>query len=155
MEVWKNINGSIDYEVSNLGRVRKIVTITEQNTGYKIVTVKYKEGFKNMLLSRLVASAFCDLNINDSKQFACHKDDDKSNNCADNLFVGTNQDNVNDMVSKGRQNKKISDDDIINIKKLYFLGINTQSELCKIFSISKAHVSKILNGKTRKNVILS
>jgi hypothetical protein len=41
--------------------------------------------------------------LNDPKQLACHKDDDPHNNREDNIFVGSQSDNMRDMESKGRR----------------------------------------------------
>lgn len=50
--------------------------------------------------NRIAAYLWLGLDINDSKQFACHKDDICNNKACfnpDHLYVGTSQDNVRDM----------------------------------------------------------
>ena len=99
VEVWKAIPGHEGiYEVSNLGRVRsldrikrngkrmkgRIVKLQEHsNTGYVAIGL-YKDGLCKMsLVHRLVASAFIP-NPNNLPEIN-HKDEDKTNNQADNL----------------------------------------------------------------------
>jgi len=72
------------------------------------------------------------------------------------LFLGNNQDNVDDKVSKNRQHKpsgtkngrhKVNDSQIIEIRKLYGLKSHTQSDLSKLYNISIIQISKIVNNK--------
>ena len=102
-EIWKPINGYEGiYEVSNLGRVRslghfvgnqyierrfqnriRIIKASNRKANYKGVMI-YKDGKrKSFLVHRLVAEAFIP-NPNNFPEVN-HKDEDKSNNCANNL----------------------------------------------------------------------
>ena len=104
-EIWKDIKGYEDcYEISNLGRVRskhrkvlqfckgvkteftyKGVLLKPQliNSGYYVVSLYKSSIQKKFLVHRLVAEAHLD-NSNNLTQIN-HKDEDKLNNCADNL----------------------------------------------------------------------
>lgn len=71
-------------------------------TGYPTVTI-YNNGIKKKyMVSRIIASVFHWLDIDDPTQLACHKDDDPMNNREDNIFVGTQKDNIQDMIKKWR-----------------------------------------------------
>ena len=74
------------------------------------------------------------------------------------LSMGTNQDNILDMINKNRQNIplgennfrcKLSKKDIYEIKILKMDGISAM-ELSKIFNVSRPQIYRILNG-TRRN----
>ena len=93
-EIWKDIKGYEGlYQVSNLGRVRrvkkiKIVTnnILKQSKnlrGYLGVTLSKNNVRVRRQIHRLVAEAFIE-NKNNFSQVN-HKDEDKTNNCVDNL----------------------------------------------------------------------
>ncbi len=74
------------------------------------------------------------------------------------LFLGTNQDNVDDRETKGRNNPqsgeangfcKISDKVVEQIRLLCSMGL-TQREAAKRFNLSQTHVSDICSRKVRK-----
>jgi hypothetical protein len=94
------------YDVSNLGRVRSVARGTARilkpgrsSSGYWSVSFGRKAGSQSVHV--LVAAAFIG-----PKPAGCevrHKDDDRSNACADNLEYGKRIDNVHDMMLRGRQ----------------------------------------------------
>jgi len=55
---------------------------------------------KAHFVHRLVAETF--IPNPDNLPYVCHKDDNPLNNCVDNLFWGTQKDNIDDCQSKGR-----------------------------------------------------
>ena len=90
-EIWKDIPGYDGaYQVSNLGRVRsiRIMNPFTLNSGYLGLSLYKDKKEKHFLIHRLVASAFCE-NPNNFSQVN-HKDENKMNNCADNLEWCTN-----------------------------------------------------------------
>ena len=128
-EIWKPIKGYEGiYEVSSYGRVRsleridtrpnprtgkamnfikkqRIVTNKNHPQGYKTVLL-YKGGSsEQFLLHRLVAQAF----IPNPQNLPCvnHKDEDKTNNRADNLEWCSQQYNVNYGTGVSRMKSKI------------------------------------------------
>ena len=92
-EIWKQIDGFDGrYEISNYGRLKsyaqnksgKISTGSPQRKGYLAVTLYDGNGKRQTYkIHRLVAEAFI-FNPNNLPQVN-HKDEDKNNNCVDNL----------------------------------------------------------------------
>lgn len=87
-ETWEKVKGFTRYEVSNAGNVRNLHTkqlkaIRRTKTGYCITDLRENGMKKTSYVHRLVAEAF----IENSFSFPCinHIDEDKSNNCVENL----------------------------------------------------------------------
>ena len=101
VEIWRDIAGYEGlYQVSNWGNVRSLDHVVENKYGYRIVTGKNRKnqtrpnGYLFVMLSkkskqngfdihRLVATAFLD----NPQKLPCvnHKDENKKNNCVENL----------------------------------------------------------------------
>lgn len=99
-EIWRDIEGYEGlYQVSNLGRVKslgndktkkeKILSQYENKNGYLYVNLCKDGKMKTFRVHRLVANAF----IPNPNGYRCvnHKDEDKTNNCVDNLEWCTHQ----------------------------------------------------------------
>lgn len=96
------------YWVTKEGTVRGQKTIKKQalsNKGYCIVELYKGNTRKKMLVHRIVAQAFIPNPSNHPN--VCHIDDNPQNNNVANLFWGTQKMNLQDMVSKGRNNNKV------------------------------------------------
>ena len=89
-EIWKEIDDR--YSVSNLGRVKsnyankeRILKPTPDARGYLKVDLRHGEIRKGMMVHRLVALAFIENPNPENFKEVNHKDEDKTNNCVDNL----------------------------------------------------------------------
>lgn len=96
MEIWKDIDGFDNYEVSTFGNVRNKKTghlylNYDNGHGYLCVNVKIDKKQFNWLIHRLVAQAFID--NSDNKPEVDHKDGNKSNNNVNNLRWATSVEN--------------------------------------------------------------
>ena len=69
----------------------------------------------------------------------------------DHLFLGTRADNARDMFAKGRQAKKLSDDEVREIRKLASKGIS-RKEIATKFNIGIGYVGGVINRKYRRYV---
>lgn len=68
------------------------------------------------------------------------------------LFLGTKADNTADSVRKGRMAKKLTEEDVLNLRKLYATGKWTQQELADEFGINQPTVSEIILRKIWKHI---
>ena len=98
-EIWKQINDFDNYEVSNLGNVRRktkkgyhLLKPSVNNNGYYQVSLSKDGKAKPFRVHRLVAVAF--IPNPDNLPIINHKDENKLNNNADNLEWCTQQYNV-------------------------------------------------------------
>lgn len=89
----------------------------------------------------------------------CHKCDNRGCVNPDHLFLGTNKENRDDMMSKGRGIKgerqglsRLTESKVREIRNLYSGGCITQIELASRFEIDQTTVSLVLNRKTWKHI---
>ena len=93
-------------------------------------------------------------------KYVCHKCDNKECTNPDHLFIGTNRDNQQDLVRKGKNNNlrgnrapwsKLTEKQVREIYKLFYESI-TLDKIAKIYKVSRATISHIKNGKSWKHV---
>lgn len=87
-EVWKIMKEHFNYEVSSLGRIKnkttnKIRRTSINNKGYEQIIVYIDKKPKTFYVHRVVANNF--LKNPDNLPEVNHKDENKLNNCVDNL----------------------------------------------------------------------
>ena len=112
-EIWKDISGYEGlYQISNLGNVKslnysrtgkeRILKPGTDKDGYLLVTLYKNRNKRPFKIHRLVAKAF--IPNPDNKSDVNHKDENKTNNCVDNLEWMTRMKNNN----FGTRNERIS-----------------------------------------------
>jgi len=110
-EIWKPIDGFDKYEVSNLGNVKtykryKDGKLLKPRPSGDYLAVNLYDDDKNNSQSRihtLVATAFVE--NPDNKPCVDHIDQNKHNNCADNLRWATKSDNAMNVPKQGGSSK--------------------------------------------------
>lgn len=118
-EIWKDIKGYEGlYQISNYGRVKsmkryvqgyrkdlrnEMILKAENHNGYKKIILTKDRYRKKFFVHRLVAMAFIP-NPN-NYPIINHKDENRSNNCVENLEWCTHEYNLN----YGNRNKKLSE----------------------------------------------
>lgn len=159
-EIWKPLIGiSTEYEVSNYGRFRSIerdidtrhiyqilLTPHLHNTGYISVPVKaWIDGqYCRKLAHYWVAQTF--IPTSDNKLIVNHKNGIKTDNRVENLEWVTyseNQQHVYDCLNRklgsgtDNGNAKLTDEQILDIKKLYATGTHTHKSLALLYNVNK------------------
>lgn len=124
--------------------------------GYPAVSYKNKKTSAHRLCYELFVKKI------PKEKFVCHRDDNPQNITPNNLFIGTHQDNMTDMVQKGRQsageghwNSKLTYESIELIRSLYFKDNYTYKDLAQEFNVSIASIGNIINYKiwnTKKDI---
>lgn len=171
-EEWRDIASCPGYQVSSLGRVRRIAIIRGGGgstrypaeclstrplpQGHLQVTVSIGNRPKTHLVHRLVAEAFLPP-PGVGQDCVCHRDDDPSNNKPMNLFWGTRGDNSADKVSKGRQAKgeqlpsKLT---VGSVKEIRARAANgaSQYDLAAEFGVSQSNISMVITRTTWRHV---
>lgn len=162
------------YQISNQGRVKSLQRIAKSGSAwrqfkkekmlkqkqdrlYRRVALCKNNTIKFIFVHRLVWFVFMWLDISNKKILVCHKDDNPWNNNIENLFLGTQSDNIKDCVNKWRwvdnsnENHwmhKLSNIDVINIKELLALWINN-TNIAREYGVDQSHISRIKNNISR------
>lgn len=91
--------------------------------------------------------------------FVCHTCDNPPCCDPDHLFLGTLQDNTDDMVAKGRQAKGsthgmavLTETQVTDIRSIYAIGRTSQKALAARFGVSRPMIAQILRGENWKHL---
>ena len=156
-EIWKDIEGYEGYYmVSNLGNVKSLNyngtdkegILKPYDMGYDYLYVKlYKDGKKKWYrIHRLVATAFCE-NPHEFKEVN-HIDEDRTNNCADNLEWCSREYNNNYGTRNQRVAEKLSKPVIaINKKTGLILEFSSAHEAERKTGIDPGNIIRCCKGK--------
>ncbi len=165
MEVWKPCPGFEDvYAVSSLGRFKRVAPGASTYPGRIAVDGLNPKGYRAFHLCRgpvkrtgyihrLVCEAFHGAPPSPQHQ-AAHRDDDKTNNRADNLYWATSMENggrdrrKNGRIVQGSRvgRAKLKEADIHSIIALRAAG-KLQRDIAEEFGVAKHTISRILAGK--------
>lgn len=165
-EEWKplQIEGMAEnekYDISNYGRIKSYKVnktegaIIKGSTlkGYKILNIKLENGKRTTkYVHKLVAEAFIQKD-NDLQQYVIHLDFDKNNNHIDNLKWVTQEtmyahQKINPNYKRGTINyAKLTETDVIRLKKKLKRGKNKLYKLAKEFGITHTQLNRIRKGE--------
>lgn len=165
-EEWKplRINGmdqSEKFEISNYGRIKSFKVhktdgaIINGSTlkGYKILNIKLENGKRTTkYIHKLVAETFIPKD-NNMQQYVIHLDFDKNNNHIENLKWVTQEtmyahQKINPNYKRGTINyAKLTETDVIRLKKKLKRGKNKLYKLAKEFGITHTQLNRIRKGE--------
>ena len=151
-EIFKDVKGYEGYyEISNLGRVRstsykgkKILKPAVTKNGYLNVIFCINQKKEHKFIHRLVAEAFIP-NVNNHSTVN-HKDENKLNNCVENLEWLSVEDN-----NRYSNSKMLTKEKVLQIPSLIDQGY-TQLEIAKYFNVSRRAIQSILRGEHWKDL---
>lgn len=154
-EIFREIDGFPDYEVSNLGRVcsfkgkyPRILKPGKDSCGYPIVGICNGGKQVTKRVHRLVAKAF--VPNPENKPEVNHIDENKGNNVADNLEWVTCRENINHGTGIRRSIEARSKAVIQYTTKGVFIGeYPSIKEAERVTGISKSHICKVCRGKRK------
>ena len=166
MEHFKKIKGYENYSVSDYGKIRndktdRILKPQKNTCGYLHV-VLYENGVgKHHKIHRLVALAF--IPNPENKRTVNHIDGIKINNFTINLEWNTHSENNKHALDngllkppclKGIKNGrvKLSEDQVLEIRRLHKTGDYYQKDLAKMFGVTRALICYIINRKLWKHI---
>lgn len=167
-EIWKDIPWyEWLYQVSNKWNVKSLflnrwflLKYKNPHKKWAYVSLSKNGSPKTILVSRLVASMFLWLDISNRKMCVCHIDDDPTNNNVTNLFLWTQQENMDDKVLKKRQyrpkwekhpNCKLKESDVIEIRNKLILWFSN-IRIAKIYWVSQPTICDIKKRRSWKTL---
>ena len=151
-EIWKNINGYEQYQVSNYGRIkhqeRFLKPMLRSKNRYLCVQLSKNGVIKTFSIHRLVAEAFIPNPHNYS--IINHKDENKLNNVVSNLEWCSQQYNINygnSLKQRAESHKK----SVIAFNSEHKLGIyfHSVTDAAVYFNGHKSNISLALKGKSK------
>lgn len=163
-ERWRTVPGWADYEVSSIGRVRRVRAANNGFTGLRqpyhdksgrpLLMLRRANGERRtFMISRLVALAFLpppDAGRTD----VAHNDGNNQNNLVDNLRWATKAENEADKVLHGRTNRgsrngraTLSETQVLEILERCRSG-ETQGQISRDLNIPQTTISCIVTGRS-------
>jgi hypothetical protein len=157
-EIFKNIEGT-NYSMSNKGRMRNdrtnaILTPLYLKSNYQVQIIKVDGKQKTFYAHRMVAALFM-TNFNSLMDIG-HKDNDRTNNSLDNLYVKNRSRYIKNKKAKSstpyNYRRKFTDIQIRVIRRWVCNGIITIAMAAKKLNVDKKTIWNIKHGFTYKHV---
>ena len=164
-EIWKpmfieEVPENKDYSISNYGRIKSFKKDKESGIilkgsilkGYKILNIKNNDKRSTKYIHKLVAENFLERE-NDLQVYVIHLDFDKSNNHIENLkWVTKNtmfaHQKINPNYKRGTiNNSKLTETEVIRLKKKLKRGKFKLYKLAKEFGITHTQLNRIRSGE--------
>jgi hypothetical protein len=151
-EEWRVIESASAYEVSSLGRVRRVGKAKAARIGRIVKGIPDKDGYlmvrlsmKNMGMTRkvhhLVLLAF--VGSRPAPEYECaHRDNNRANNAVENLSWKTSKGNKEDKFGHGTHGRKLRTHSILSIRARRSLGYTLEA-IGDEFGITKGTVKSI------------
>lgn len=157
-EIWKPVKGyEGEYEVSNLGRVKslprkttsgKLLKYSDNGNGYQHLVLTKNGSQRDFYVHRLVAQTF--IPNPDNLPEVNHKDENKANNCVDNLEWCNKKYNMN----YGTAIKRASEKQMFHISQYtingeYVASYYGLSEAANAINVGKSAITNCLKGRSQ------
>lgn len=170
-EIWEQIKGFEDYEISNLGNVRsynktpdihihKSMRVNHTKEGYEIITLTKTRKY---LVHRLVAETF--LENPENKKEVNHKDLNKQNNEVDNLEWVSHSENMKHAYTNGviqlpeggketQWKRVLTDEQVREIRNTYIPHSKEfgMKALAKKYGVSESVIKRVAHNVSYKDV---
>lgn len=156
-EIWKPVVGCDLYEVSSLGRIKRVKPAKGAVVGLVMSPQLGKEGyirvmargFPTKLVHRIVANAFLgDIAGKDIN----HINGNKSDNRVENLEICSRSYNMKHAIRcLGTKISKLTVDGVLEIRKLHQYGL-ANCEIAKAFDVTTTNVWSIIKRKSWAHV---
>lgn len=150
-EIWKDIKGYENlYQVSNLGRVKSKRKILKAINGEYLKVGLSKNGKQNTLyIHRLVAKTF--ISNFENKPQVNHKDENKHNNCVENLEWVTFKENMNYGTKQDRESLLKTRYNVLqyDLNGNFIRKWNNLREITKNTKYKKSNIQYCCKGKQK------
>lgn len=169
-EIWRPVVGhEADYEVSNMGRIRRISRARRAVPGSIIVAVPNDKGYlyvglhrdgrqRTVAVHKIVAIAFMNPPLN-ARWEINHIDGVKANCRLENLEFSTRLANIRHAWAMGlmprgekRGHAKLSDDQVREIRRRHGVGGVSKTALAREIGVSFHTIFDVLAGRTWRHV---
>lgn len=175
MEIWKDVIGYEGiYQVSSLGRVKRVAGGHGATPGRVLKPIKHPNGYLQVCLYRdkkvsrkYVHRLVLEAHVGPAPE-GCegnHKSGDKTDNRIGNLgWVTRSENNKHAYRVLGREptiapprgeahgQSKLADEDVIEIRELWATGKYLQRELAEMFGVTRQTIGKIVNRRLWRHV---
>ncbi len=166
IEIWAKIKNYPAYEVSTLGKIKRVIPDYMGRVGLlHPVTYKGENGYKRIMLypdrkiffvHRLVAEAF----VGKSSKQINHKNGIKDDNRLENLEWCTAKENTAHADKMGLRNvrgsknstSKLKEEQVLKIRRTYSFRNNTQKMLAKKYGVCLSTIAQIIRRKIWKHI---
>ena len=160
-EIWKPFPRNAGYTVSSHGRVigprGKILKTKIDRHGYKAFNCTVNK--KHTTVKVCIAVLESHIGYKKHKKLVCrHLDDDKQNDCLENLCWGTQKENCQDrkdnasaLFGERSPHAKLTEKQVLSIRTQFSQG-KTVKFLLKKFNVSETLIRLIINKKAWKHI---